>query len=157
MIGWRLIDKRFAHEAFSGEGASIFGARWNSVGIPVVYVSAHLSLAVLELLAQIKTQEDFVHRFDSFPVEIPDTTVNQVHVEDLPKDWREPVKLTTKPSKTQLIGDEWFKTKKSAVLQVPSAIVPQEFNLILNPSHPDFFRLRIGTPVPFSFDTRLWK
>lgn len=88
------------------------------------------------------------------PAEIPDSvSIAHVRATDLPKDWRSP----SPPAALADIGSGWAEGKEAAVLAVPSAIIPQELNYLLNPRHPHFKRIQIGRPVPFAFDPRLWK
>jgi RES domain-containing protein len=153
MIAWRLVRAAALTGSFTGEGASKFGGRWNSKGVAVVYMSESLALASLELFARLG-KKDKNDKFMAVPVEIPsDIFIKTIYVNDLPKTWREMKKLTA----TRNIGDRWVKEGVSAVLKVPSVIVPSEFNLIANPHHVDFPKIKPGNPQPFSFDIRLWK
>ncbi len=153
IISWRLVKKKHIKNAFAGEGARLFGGRWNHRGASLVYVSETLSLAVLELFVNLG-REDIRFPLVSIPVEIPETiTVKEINYRDLPHDWREqPPSVSTKN-----IGTEWAEKMSSVVLRVPSAIVPVEFNLLINPLHPDFGKIKIGKPQPFTFDSRMWK
>lgn len=150
---WRLVKEKHARSAFDGEGARRFGGRWNVRGTPVVYLSSSLSLAALELFVHL-TAEDARLRFAAIPVEIPnDLAINEFNVQDLPKDWR-----SEPPSDTcKALGNAWVERSETALLRVPSVIVPSELNYILNPRHPDFTKLRIQAPEPFGFDSRMWK
>ena len=150
---WRIVKKRQAAAAFTGEGARQFGGRWNLRGTAVVYTSSSLALAALELfvhLGKAQTSIDLV----CFQISIPaGVRVEVLPQRRLPADWRvQPV-----PATTQAIGSRWVSTCASAVLQVPSVLIPSEFNLVLNPAHPDFSKLRITGPKPFGFDDRMWK
>lgn len=148
---WRIVDSRFTSTAFLGEGARLYGGRWNQRGIPVVYVSESQSLAVLEQVVHLGRHARRIP-FSIIKVKIP-ARVAIANVPHLPADWcSEPP-----PDSTKNIGTLWFTEGKTAVLKVPSVIAPSEHNYILNPSHPDFRRIRIGTAEPFSLDPRLWK
>jgi RES domain-containing protein len=151
---WRLCQARHQASAFSGEGARLFGGRWHFKGQAAVYTASTQSLAALEILAHVDT--DLVpNNFVVFAVDIPDQDIAISHVFDsvLPLDWRE----AYPPLGCQLVGSDWIKQANTAVLMVPSAIIPQENNVILNPAHPDFLKLTIHLPTVFNFDHRLWR
>jgi RES domain-containing protein len=141
-----------ADTAFTGEGARQYGGRWNPKGLAAVYLAASQSLAALEILVHVDT--DLVpNDFLRFAVDIPESVdVNRIDLKRLPEEWREEYP----PATLQAIGCAWLKGLGSAVLQVPSAVIPEESNFILNPQHPDFLRLQIHEPRPFFFDARLW-
>jgi RES domain-containing protein len=147
IASWRLVRRERAGDAFSGEGARLFGGRWNSPGTAVVYTSDTLSLAALETLVHINPQLplDYV----AFPVEFEDALVESL--EELPSGW----KNHPPPPAAQQVGNAWAKSARSAVLAVPSVLVPVQRNFLLNPAHPDFRRIRIGAAKPFAFDSRL--
>lgn len=146
--GWR-IDKP-GRDAFSGEGARLYGGRWNSPGVAVVYLSAHQSLAALEIMVH---QQPLTPRgkYLAYQATWDAAQMERLPPKKLPPCWRdspsEPANLT--------IGDEWVKARRSLILTVPSAIVPDEWNYLLNPAHPDFKKLQIARPIPFAFDPRL--
>ena len=148
---WRLVKKKRAAAAFSGAGARIAGGRWNRPGTTVVYVSEALSLAVLELFVHLDAASRARLKLVAIPVEIPESIVEQV--QDLPPDWRsEPP-----PESTMKLGTSWANRGRSTVLRVPSAIVPVEFNMVINPAQPGFEQVKIGKPMSFSLDPRMWK
>jgi RES domain-containing protein len=114
-----------------------------------VYVSATLALALVETLVHIPS--GVLPAYTAVPIEFDDSMVTKLGAKDLPTDWRsDPASGSTKA-----IGDAWALAAKSAVLKVPSVIVPIEWNYLLNPNHPDFARIRIGTAMRFPFDPRL--
>lgn len=148
---WRLVTARFAKSAFSGEGARLYGGRWNRKGVPLVYTAGSQSLAMLEMLVQ---DEPLRARYVMIEVRIPKgMTIDRIKVEDLPPDWRDIVAR----EKLQVIGTEWTRKRSAAVLAVPSAVIPVETNYLLNPLHPDFRRIKIGKPQKFETDLRLIK
>lgn len=142
---------RRPHAAFDGEGARRAGGRWNRKGDAVVYVSETLSLAALELLVHCDPSllpEDLV----AIRAEVPDgVAVRRVEEKDLPRSWR----AYPPPSGLAEIGAAWIAEGDTAVLTVPSCLVPRERNALLNPAHRDFRRIRVGRPEPFSLDPRL--
>ncbi len=152
---WRIVSKKRLQDAFTGEGARLGGGRWNHVGTPVVYVSETQSLAILELFIHF-TRIDITLSKSLFaiPVEIPDSLkIIEVSLKDLKSDWR----LSPPPGSTRDIGTKWVRKGTSAILRVPSAIIPEECNVAINPQHPDFAKIKIGGPKHFSLDERIWK
>jgi RES domain-containing protein len=149
MRAFRIVKKRHALSAFSGDGARAYGGRWNFPGIPMVYAAHTRALAALESLAHYAGAERRL-TFITFAIEIPDKLAIHVDPAALPRGWRsdEP-----NPS-TQAIGTEWQRGGRSAALVVPSVLVPQEFCVLLNPEHPDIDKIMVSYPEPFSFDAR---
>jgi RES domain-containing protein len=147
---WRITSKKFTKSAFKGDGARLFGGRWNTPGIPLIYAAESKSLAVLEILVHLDSP-DLLRKYVLFEVKMEDSLMTHLDPASLPKDWRR----DPPPPDAQRIGDEWASSARSAVLRVPSAIVTGEFNFLLNPRHTDFGRLKIGQPQSFSFDARL--
>lgn len=148
---WRLVTARFAASAFSGEGARLYGGRWNRKGVPMVYTSATQSLAMLEMLVQ---DDPLRARYVAIPSTIPDEVeVARLTVDELPADWRG---LGARGA-LQELGTAWARGLSTAVLAVPSAVVPAESNYLLNPLHSDFGRIEIGELGPFVTDPRLFR
>jgi RES domain-containing protein len=146
---WRITTARFARSAFSGEGARLYGGRWNPKGVPMVYTAASQSLAMLEMLVQ---DQPLRAHYITIEARIPSAvTIERVRVEDLPSDWRD---ISTR-AKLQAIGAEWVTRRIAAVLAVSSAIVPAESNFLLNPLHPGFKRIKVGKPSTVETDLRL--
>ncbi len=150
---FRLVKKRYAREAFDGEGARLFGGRWNHRGTGVVYLSGSLSLAALEQFIHLG-REGLSLSFVYFEILIPDgVSLSKINPGDLPGDWR-----SEPPSHTTMdIGTGWIRSGGSVLLQVPSAVIPVECNYLLNTAHPDMKLVKIGRSVPFAFDPRMWK
>ncbi len=149
---WRLVRPAFtdAAAAFSGEGARRYGGRWNSVGRAVVYTSEHLSLAALETLAHADRKR-FARELVAFEVRVPSDLIAVLEDADAPPGWRG---RPTAPA-ARAVGDAWLAARAHPALSVPSVLVPQERNLLLDPAHPRFSEVRIGAPVAFRFDDRL--
>jgi RES domain-containing protein len=146
---WRLVTARFAATAFSGEGARRYGGRWNRKGVAVVYTAGNLSLAMLEVLVQ---DQPLRARYLTIPAEVPPgLDIERVDIDRLPADWRDPAALEA----LRTIGSEWAARLASAVLAVPSAVVPAEANYLLNPRHPEFAQVVIGEPQELVTDLRL--
>ena len=138
---------RSVYARLDGEGARRVGGRWNSPGRAVVYMADSISLAVLENLVHLN-REDFPVGYVVIGALLPS------HVPILSLDDLAGARETVSP---QTLGDRWLEEQPSAVLRVPSVIVPQEFNYLLNPQHPDFAQLVVELPVPFLFDERLFR
>ncbi len=152
LVVWRFVQRRFAKEAFTGEGARRFGGRWNSPGRAVVYTAQSQALASLEILVHLDS-ENSLRNYVAIPVTIEERLIMRLDAAKVPKNWR----VYPAPRATRLLGDEWIVEQKSAVLQMPSVIVPTESNYLLNPLHPDFKSLIIGAPAAFAYDWRLAK
>lgn len=152
MIAWRLSRFRDPAATFDGEGARRFAGRWHPAGVPVVYASSSLALAALETLAHAEIRHLKTVRY-AFGVDIPPELMEEPDLASLPEDWDHP----TNSHHARAFGAEWAHSKRSLVLVVPSVLVPQERNLILNPSHPDFSKLSPSGPLLFAFDPRLVK
>lgn len=150
---WRICARRHVAQAFSGHGARAFGGRWNHRGVAIVYTAGTLSLGALELFVNLdpdETPDDLV----SIAATVPDSVrLLHVHEGELAADWRQ----YPAPAVLQDIGGAWAASGATAVLAVPSAIIPQEANYLLNPAHGDFARIEIATPEPFRFDPRMWR
>ena len=150
ITAWRIVKRKRARAAFTGEGARLYEGRWNSAGVAIVYTAASQSLAALEMVVHLESSE-LLDRYVVFEVGIDESLVARVDPSQLPRNWR-----ADPPSvKVREVGDAWARAGASVVLQVPSAILPAEHNFLLNPRHPDFRRLVIGKPSPFRFDPRL--
>ena len=135
----------------SGEGARLAGGRWNYKGTPLIYTASSRSLACLEALVHM-SQADFLITRKIVLLELPRTIAPQtIDRSRLPGNWRQ-----YPPSfKLADIGTQWAVSMKSLLLQVPSAVVPDEFNMLVNPAHPDMKHVKITRIEDFLFDKRL--
>jgi len=149
---WRLVKQKRAAEAFAGEGARLFGGRWNHPGTRMVYLGGSLALAALETFVHIERAEMSI-KFAAIRVEIATELIHALKETDLPKDWRQ----QPPPQSTKTLGSHWAEHRESAVLEVPSVVVPAEKNYLLNPDHPEFNDIVIGEQTPFQFDFRMAK
>jgi RES domain-containing protein len=150
---WRISQEKYEQPPLNGEGSKLYGGRWNSVGRNVVYTSATLSLATLETFVHLGVNNLQVPRI-AIRAEIPDrVTIESLEPENLPSDWR----IDPAPKSIAQIGDEWFDSRRTAVLAVPSVIIPVEKNYLLNPLHPDFQEIIIYLAEPFDFDRRMFE
>ena len=149
---WRIFKTRFSADAFSGEGARLYGGRWNSAGIGMVYTAGSMALATLELLVHLDTTS-VLPSFSICSVDFDDSLVELLAPASIPSDWRQ----SPPPTSPRLIGDDRIARGSSVVLRVPSAIVEDEYNYLINPAHKNFKRLRIGKVKLFPLDPRLTK
>jgi RES domain-containing protein len=128
----------------------LFGGRWNSVGLNAIYTTENISLAILEILVHVKKYKcplDYHLLNISVPDNIKPVTISAGKIK---KNWKDD------PAYSQFIGDEFLKSKQSLVLKVPSAIVDQENNFIINPAHTDVAKIKIVSTRLFEFDKRLY-
>lgn len=146
---WRISRK--IYPPLDGEGARINGARWNTAGRRVAYTAGSLSLAIIELL--VHTDPDLIpDDLAAHEIEIPDSVSRRVvRLGELRRGWDSHDDLSV----CQAIGDEWVGRGADCVLVVPSAIVPVEFNYLVNPAHPEATQVSVTSTVPFAFDPRL--
>ena len=148
MRAFRLTRAKYA--ALSGRGSLLASARWHSVGNPMIYCADSRALAVLETLVHTRKDQipsDYVF----FEVDVEDISIERIAAERLLGDWRE-----AEPSQARDFGSEWMRSRRSLALLVPSVVIPEEHNLLLNPEHPGFSQLRILGPRRFEFDQRLF-
>jgi RES domain-containing protein len=147
---WRLSPLSPAALAFDGEGARLYPGRWNHEGVPMVYTSAHLSLAALELFVHLEPHH-LRRATYAYSAEVGDDDT-----EVLPRGLLQPGwDALEPPGETRELGSRWARSGRSLALVVPSAVVPQESNILLNPAHPAFASLAVQGPETFWFDPRL--
>jgi RES domain-containing protein len=148
---WRICRRPYAAET-TGEGALLYGGRWNSRGVRVVYASTSLALAAVETFVNLEPNlrpADLV----SIAGEIPDAVeIGRLDPNMLPPDWHE-----TRDESLRRFGDEWVRRGERAALLVPSAAIHGEWNVLLNPAHPDFRKIEFQKPQPFEFDVRMFR
>jgi RES domain-containing protein len=148
---WRIA--RAAHARFDGEGARRYGSRWTPRGLPAVFTSATLSLAALERFVHTDSDLEPLDLL-SIPADIPEgIAIQWVDVATLPANWRS---FPAPPALAQ-IGEQWLRASTTALLSVPSVVIPHERNFVLNPIHPEFAEVLVVRAEPFSFDPRMWK
>lgn len=147
---WRLIKTKYAATAFDGEGARLYGARWNSPGTRVAYASSNSALAVLEVLVHLRNAS-VLPSYSLIVATLPDASVEIFPVLALPENWR----ASPVPPEVQGIGNEWIRSGRSLALKVPSAVVQGGSNILINHTHPDFAQFSVDSVEPFGFDPRL--
>lgn len=149
MIVYRLSLKEYC-EDLSGAGAKIYGGRWNYPGTAVIYTTENISLAVLEILVRAD-KSTIPPDYMLLRIDIPDSlTATNIAKSKLKKDWKDDV------DNTQFIGTEFAKNNQGVILKVPSAVVDEEHNYIINPSHPDMKKIKIKQVTAFKFDKRFF-
>lgn len=125
------------------------GGRWNHQDTAVIYTAESRALCALEVLVN---SDELAVDYVAVPIDLPDEIAIQViSAADLPQGWD----ASEATDVTRDIGTKWANGLATAVLSVPSAVIPQERNYILNPAHPDFARIAFASPEPFDFDDRL--
>lgn len=149
---YRITKKQYAN--LDGEGGLLYPGRWHNKGHRVLYTSENKSLAILELLAHINKVVILSFNFVLLEIIIPDEIPIETVPDDiLNKEWNS----FTFSRKCQNYGSEFLAENKGLILKVPSVIVPNEYNYIINPNHPDFNKIRLDEVNKFYFDTRLFK
>ncbi|HEY2621122.1 MAG TPA: RES domain-containing protein [Acetobacteraceae bacterium] len=137
-----------AYPIWDGGGAAARGGRWNPAGIPAIYAAGSLSLAMLEFLVQSRDLD----RTFLVDADIPDDVTIDDLTEHPPPNWR----ALDSPAALRA-GRDWLVSRRTAVLRVPSALVPREQNFVINPGHPDASRIHPTGPVPLDWDPRLFR
>ncbi len=148
---WRIVNARNAAAAFSGDGSRRSGGRWNSRGNRAVYLADSLALATLEIMVH-RVSYETLQNYVCILATIPKNMIQEVDKKSLPKNWRNDLP----PPELRDLGDRWLNEQKSAALKVPSAVIPVEFNYVLNPRHKDLGKIEIAEPLRFPFDKRLF-
>jgi len=141
VLAWRLCREPFA--TLDGEGARLYGGRWNSPGRPLVYAASTAALTVLEVRVHLDLPPDLLP--DDYVLVTID--LDGLAAED----------VATMPADPRAFGDDWLRIQRTPVLRVPSAIVPESQNVLLNPVHPDASRASVAASRRFAFDSRLWR
>lgn len=152
MVVFRIARNLYIRD-LSGTGAKRFGGRWNAKGTAVLYTSRHRSLAILELLvnANIQTLPD---ELSMLKLKLPDLMEpKEIIPSDLPDNW----KSTPAPFRLARIGSDWVNSGNSLTIAVPSAIVPEEQNILINPNHPNFDQVKIESVSSFTLDSRFFR
>jgi len=148
MRGYRIVSPRHAATALSGEGARLYGGRWNSPGRPCVYAAESRALAILEMLVHL-TGRSRCLPWRLLTLEVPDGAVTDSG--PLPDEWN----AMPPGPRSQAFGDRWLDGRASAALRVPSALVPEESNFLLNPRADGFARIHIVEERDYRLDDRL--
>ena len=148
---YRLSREKYAD--LSGKGAALKGARWNSIGVELIYTAANRSLAMAEVAVHL-TLGTIPNDYVMLTIFIPeDISLQKFNIKDLPDEWN----AFPHPASTQAIGDKFFYDKKFCVLQIQSSVTRGDYNYLLNPYHSDFKKIKIIDIEKFPFDQRIFK
>jgi RES domain-containing protein len=152
MEAYRLSREKFA-TVLSGKGAALKGARWNSVGVELIYTATNRSLAMAEVAVHLSLAtlpSDYV----IMQLHIPDdVSLQKINTSSLPLNWN----AFPHPPETQAIGDGFIYNNEYCILQIPSAVTQGDYNLLINPNHPDFRHIKIVSTEKFTFDQRMFR
>lgn len=149
---FRLVREKFA-EPLSGKGAAIRGARWNSIGVELIYTALNRSLAMAEVAVHF-TLATLPDDYVMMTINVPDDILlKTLTMEELPEDWN----LFPHPNATQKIGDRFVIENEFCLLKIPSVVTQGDYNVLINPKHPDFKRLSFVEIIKFPFDKRIFK
>lgn len=150
MLLYRISNCKHAKD-YSGTGAKVFGGRWNSIGVPLHYMASSRALAALEVLVNKNSMSDSGNLCLTV-FELPENLIKNIEIGDLPENWKSypgPLVLTK-------IGDKFASQKEYLLLKVPSALIEDEFNYLMNVNHPAADEINIIEVKPFKFDNRLF-
>ena len=149
MIVYRISNALYSDD-ISGIGAKLYGARWNTKGTPMLYCSGHISLAILELLVHSQFK-NFSIDLDLIIIQLPvNVAAAEISAKKIKANWEKDAGYT------QFIGDEFIRNKQDLILKVPSAVIQEESNFLVNPLHPDFKKVKILDTRSFKTDERLF-
>jgi RES domain-containing protein len=148
---WRIFPERFRDSAFTGIGGLYAARRWNRLGTPMVYTATSPALAALEFFVNLEPNEapDDLLMAEAT---VPDVNVETLKLDALPRNWR-----ALNNAGCREVGSRWAASLRSVALKVPSAVVDGDWNVLLNPKHPDFAKVEIGAAKAFRFDERMFR
>lgn len=149
MIIYRLTTSKFSGD-LSGEGAKIYGGRWNPVGLAALYLSEFISLSILEILVRANKYNS-PDSYSLLTIQLPEDSVNSIELKKLKTGWQNHIEYT------RSIGEDFIRMNQALVLKVPSAIVPQEHNYLINPAHKDSKKIKIIAVELLELDKRLFQ
>ena len=149
---FRLSRRKYA-SPLSGKGAAVKGARWNSPGVELIYTASNRSLAMAEVAVHL-TLATLPSDYVMLTIHVPDdVSLTRINRADLPRGWNS----FPYPSSTCSIGDSFVSRNAYCAMQIPSAVTKGDYNILINPHHPDFARVKIVDTEPFPFDDRIFK
>lgn len=151
MLVYRVGKTKYAAD-LNGTGARLFGGRWNNKMIGCLYTSGNRALAVLEYTVNVNI-EDIPRNLSITTIEIPDKPILFLKEADLPGNWKQ----TPAPSSTKSFGSKILQAAEVLIIGVPSIIIPEEFNYLINPLHPDIKKIKIMEIKDFVYDLRIKK
>lgn len=148
---YRIAKQKYIKD-LTGIGAKTVGGRWNPKGVAVLYTSTTAALSALEVLVHLPAAY-FPDDMAIATIEIPDNLISTISLEQLPERWN----AIPAPLEIQSFGLKWISEEKYLGIKIPSTVIPSEQNVLINPLHPKFNRLKLITIEPFTFDNRLLK
>ncbi|MCC6516573.1 MAG: RES domain-containing protein [Chitinophagales bacterium] len=152
MLVFRLVKQQYS-KVLSGKGAAIFGERWNSKGMELIYTAENRSLAMAEVAVHFSLAT-MPSSYNMLSIFIPDNlTIKEIKTIELPDDWN----TFPHAKSTQNIGDNFILENKFVTLKVPSVVTKGDFNILINPHHKDFKKIKIKSSEPFLFDRRIFR
>ncbi len=146
---YRIAKQKFVND-LSGEGARLYGGRWNKRGTAILYFSEHVSLCVLEMLVHTN-QQLITNNYFFIEVEIPENHIKTIPENKLPTNWRSNNLI----SETQVFGSNWLQNNEELALRIPSVVLPSESNILINPNHIQVSKIKIIKTSELNLDTRL--
>lgn len=149
MIIYRITDCKYAQD-LSGRGAALYGGRWNSKDTYIVYTAENHALALLEAVVHMGRMP--ASNYCMAAIEIPDDSIQPFQADKLPQDWQ----TNPPPDFLKIIGDHFIRSNKYLALKIPSALMMEEHNYLLNPAHPLFKKVKIISKRPIRIDERLY-
>lgn len=150
MIVFRICNTVYSND-ISGNGAKMYGGRWNNKGVPVLYTSSTRALAALEILVHISTNNVQPIDFSILSIFLPENSIDEIPITALKTE----IDKNGLNSNFKFIGDNWIKSNSSLLLKVPSIVIPEEYNYLVNPLHKNFNKVKIVENKLFRFDNRL--
>ena len=153
LTAWRLVRDEYGTSALSGIGSALRAGRWHLIGRPMVYAATSPALALLETMANVDRQRLIESRYVVVRVRVPLNLVEYLDESELPGDWQ----AWPHAASARRVGTRWFEERRSAAMVVPSAVVPHDTNVLLNPQHPEWRRVEVGEPEPFPVDLRVYE
>ncbi|MBO0953222.1 RES family NAD+ phosphorylase [Fibrella forsythiae] len=151
MVVHRLLQAAYHQEPLSGQGAALYGGRWNPKGFSLLYTTESPALSLLEVLVHINPAR--IPAYYLVSIDVPDS-LRVFQPEELPAGWRATGTAQPLPSQSFLL--DWLREPASLMVQVPSAIVPIMTNFLINPRHELFSACRVIQSAPFEIDERLY-
>lgn len=150
MLVYRLLQAAYRHEPLSGQGAALYGGRWNPKGLSLLYTTESPALSLLEVLVHLNPR--YIPQYYLVTIEVPDS-IRSFQEEDLPADWRA---TGSGPLSSQSFLVDWLQRPDCLVVQMPSSVVPVMANYLINPRHEMFSSCQVVKSEVFEIDARLY-
>ena len=151
MLVHRLLQAAYRHEPLSGQGAALYGGRWNPKGLSLLYTTESPALSLLEVLVHLNPKR--IPAYYLVTLEVPDS-MRIYQADELPTAWR--TTGSVQPQSSQVFLLDWLQAPNYLVVSVPSSVVPVMANYLINPRHPLFDTCQVVGSEPFEIDERLY-